>query len=76
MAFEVNERGLEEIREILVKSHKAWFGMNPADVDAAAVYAYADDAESNEDGCFEIRQSQTVSGNPETFYISSVSIDV
>lgn len=75
MSININERGLAEIREILSARHKSWVGMNPADIDSAAVFAYADDAENDESAMFEIRASHSVSGNPETFYISDIGID-
>jgi len=77
---EINERGLAEIREILSANAKAWQGMNPGDIPAETVYAYAEDAERgmqcNSDARFEIRGLHSVSGNPMTFSISDEGVDV
>ena len=76
MAFEVNERGLAEIREILSEHHKSWAGMNPGDIPSETVFAYASDAEQYETGSFEIGGLHSVTGNPQVFYISDTGIDV
>lgn len=76
MMFEVNEKGLAEIREILATHHKSWHGMNPGDIPSEAVYAYAEDAERYSNGNFEIRGMHSVTGNPMPFSISDDGIDV